>query len=111
MEFPDLACCEADGPDLEDALENASDAAYNWIWSELEEEEDCEIPAASPMDELEQELKEGSLSAILWCGSNCFRIMINKMKKKRTAAGLEKPRQFFKRMCRKMISGWLPSSG
>ena len=50
VEFPDLACCEADGPDLEDALENASDAAYNWIWSELEEEEDCEIPAASPMD-------------------------------------------------------------
>ena len=31
VEFPDLACCEADGPDL----------------------------AASPMDELEQELKEG----------------------------------------------------
>ena len=29
VEFPDLACCEADGPDLEDALENASDAAYN----------------------------------------------------------------------------------
>ena len=57
VEFPDLACCEADGPDLEDALENASDAAYNWIWSELEEEEDCEIPAASPMDELEQKLK------------------------------------------------------
>ena len=41
VEFPDLACCEADGPDLE------------------EEEEDCEIPAASPMDELEQKLKEG----------------------------------------------------
>ena len=59
VEFPDLACCEADGPDLEDALENASDAEYNWIWSELEEEEDCEIPAASPMDELEQKLKEG----------------------------------------------------
>lgn len=55
--FPDLACCEADGPDLEDALENASDAAYNWILSELEEEEECDIPAASGHDELE--LKEG----------------------------------------------------
>ncbi len=54
--FPDLACCEAEGPDLEDALENASDAAYNWIWSEFEEE-DCDIPPASSESELE--LKEG----------------------------------------------------
>ena len=29
--FPDLECCEADGPDLEDAIENARDAACNWI--------------------------------------------------------------------------------
>lgn len=27
--FPDLECCEADGPDLEDAIEDARDAAYN----------------------------------------------------------------------------------
>ena len=26
VEFPDLECCEADGPDLEDAVENARDA-------------------------------------------------------------------------------------
>ena len=31
VEFPDLECCEADGPDLEDAVENARDAARNWI--------------------------------------------------------------------------------
>ena len=36
--FPDLECCEADGPDLEDALEAARDAAYNWLSVELEEE-------------------------------------------------------------------------
>ena len=54
--FPDLACCETEGPDLEDALDNASDAAYNWIWSEMEED-DCDIPAASSPDELE--LREG----------------------------------------------------
>lgn len=54
--FPDLACCETEGPDLEDALENASDAAYNWIWSEMEED-DCDIPAASIVEKLE--LKEG----------------------------------------------------
>ena len=29
--FPDLECCEADGPDLEDAIEDARDAAYNWL--------------------------------------------------------------------------------
>ena len=27
--FPDLECCEADGPDLEDAIDNAAEAAYN----------------------------------------------------------------------------------
>ena len=35
--FPDLECCEADGPDLEDAIENARDAACNWITVEMEE--------------------------------------------------------------------------
>ena len=35
VEFPDLECCEADGPDLEDAVENARDAARNWITAEL----------------------------------------------------------------------------
>lgn len=39
VHFPDLEGCEADGPDLEDALEEARDAAYNWISVELEEEE------------------------------------------------------------------------
>ena len=34
--FPDLECCEADGPDLEDAIEDARDAAYNWLLVELE---------------------------------------------------------------------------
>ena len=35
--FPDLEMCEADGADLEDAIENARDAAQNWISVELEE--------------------------------------------------------------------------
>lgn len=37
VEFPDLECCEADGPDLEDAVENAREAAYNWLYLEIEE--------------------------------------------------------------------------
>ena len=34
--FPDLEGCEADGPDLEDTMDNAREAAYNWICVELE---------------------------------------------------------------------------
>ena len=53
--FPDLECCEADGPDLEDAVENARDAARNWITAELEDT--CEIPPSTHVDDIE--LKEG----------------------------------------------------
>ena len=56
VEFPDLECCEADGPDLEDAIENAREAAYNWIMVELEEEE-CDLPFASHEDDIH--LEEG----------------------------------------------------
>ena len=53
--FPDLECCEADGPDLEDAVENARDVARNWITAELEDT--CEIPPSTHVDDIE--LKEG----------------------------------------------------
>ena len=34
--FPDLECCEADGPDLEDAIENARPATGSpWRWRNL----------------------------------------------------------------------------
>ena len=33
--FPDLELCEGDGPDLEDALDDAREAAYNWLMLEL----------------------------------------------------------------------------
>lgn len=55
--FPDLECCEAEGPDLEDAVENARDAAYNWISLELEEEGD--LPAQTHVDDMN--LPEGSM--------------------------------------------------
>lgn len=48
--FPDLECCVAEGPDLEDAVENARDAASNWIALELEEEGD--LPAQTHVDDL-----------------------------------------------------------
>ena len=54
--FPALECCEADGPDLEDALEAARDAAYNWLSVELEEEGD--FPAQTHGDDMD--LPKGS---------------------------------------------------
>ena len=56
--FPDLACCEAFGADMEDAIENAMDAAYNWILSELEEEE-CHLPNQTAIEDIP--LKEGEM--------------------------------------------------
>ncbi len=55
--FPDLECCTAEGPDLEDAVENARDAAMNWITLELEEE--GELPAQTHVDDLN--LEEGAM--------------------------------------------------
>ncbi|MCI8660318.1 MAG: type II toxin-antitoxin system HicB family antitoxin [Lachnospiraceae bacterium] len=54
--FPDLECCEADGPDLEDALDEAREAAYNWLSVELEE--GGEFPAQTHKEDME--LPEGS---------------------------------------------------
>lgn len=58
VEFPDLECCEADGPDLEDALDEAREAAYNWICVELED--GGEFPCQSHIEDLE--LPEGSFA-------------------------------------------------
>lgn len=56
VEFPDLECCEADGPDLEDAIDEAKDAARNWLMVELEE--GGEFPGQTHADDLD--LPEGS---------------------------------------------------
>ncbi len=54
--FPDLACCEVTAGDLEDCLEKAYDAAYNWIELELSEDEP-QLPGVSEPSDLE--LQEG----------------------------------------------------
>ena len=56
VEFPGLADCTADGPDLEGAIENAKEAAYNWICVELEEEEP-ELPEVSHVEDMELDEK------------------------------------------------------
>ncbi len=57
VEFPDLEGCYADGPDLEDAIEEAKEAAYNWICVELEEE-NVGLPEVSHTEDLK--LEEGA---------------------------------------------------
>ena len=55
VEFPELECCEADVPDIEESLEKATDPARNTITSEMEDT--CEIPPSTHVDDIE--LKEG----------------------------------------------------
>lgn len=56
--FPDLECCEADGPDLEDTMDEARDAARDWLTVELED--GGEFPEQTHIDDLD--LPEGSFA-------------------------------------------------
>lgn len=48
--FPDLACCEVDAVDLEDAIEKANEACYNWIELELSEDDGVLPPVSEASD-------------------------------------------------------------
>ena len=50
--FPDLECCEASGDTLDDAIDNANDAAKTWIGVELEED-DPVLPHVSDIEDIE----------------------------------------------------------
>ena len=52
--FPDLECCEAVGDTLDDAIDNANDAARSWLSVELEEEEP-ELPCVYDMEDIPAE--------------------------------------------------------
>ena len=52
--FPDRECCEAVGDTLDDAIDNANDAARSWLSVELEEEEP-ELPCVSDMEDIPAE--------------------------------------------------------
>ena len=56
--FPDLEQCTATGDTLDEAIENANAAAYDWISLELDEDE-VNMPAIS--DESDLELAEGEI--------------------------------------------------
>lgn len=50
--FPDLECCEAYGETLDDAIDNANEAARTWITVELEEEDPI-FPHVSDLEDIE----------------------------------------------------------
>ena len=56
--LPDLACCQAEAETLEEVIEKANAALYDWIELELSEDEVNLPPISDPRD-LEQHLKEG----------------------------------------------------
>lgn len=56
--FPDLECCTAKGDTLEEAVDNANEAAYDWIYVELMED-DGQLPPVS--DETDLNLLEGDV--------------------------------------------------
>ena len=55
--MPDLACCEATGATLDEAIENVNEAVYDWISLELEE--GGELPGIS--EESDITLEEGDI--------------------------------------------------
>lgn len=52
MEFPDLPGCVTKGRNLEEAFENAVDAASGWVLNELEEGNT--VPEASKYENVEK---------------------------------------------------------
>lgn len=55
--FPDLACCEAVSDSLEETVNEANAAAYDWIYLELSEG-DGHLPPVTDMDDLRHQLGE-----------------------------------------------------
>lgn len=55
--FPDLECCYGEGDTLDDAIDNANAAAYDWICLELEDE--GTLPYVSDPEDIE--LQEGDI--------------------------------------------------
>lgn len=56
--FPDLAQCVVEADSLEEVIEKAKEAEFNWISAELEEE-GAELPPRSEVSEIA--LKEGQI--------------------------------------------------
>ncbi|MFG6331516.1 MAG: type II toxin-antitoxin system HicB family antitoxin [Lachnospiraceae bacterium] len=49
--FPDLECCQAEGDTLEEAVDLANEAAYDWLSLELSED-DGQLPAVTDVRDI-----------------------------------------------------------
>lgn len=49
--FPDLECCQAEGDSIDEVIERANEAAYNWIELELSED-DGELPPVTDVRDI-----------------------------------------------------------
>lgn len=56
--FPDLECCYAEGDTLDEAVDNANEAASDWLTLELSED-DCELPSVT--DPADMNLQEDEI--------------------------------------------------
>lgn len=56
--FPDLECCSAKGDTLDEAIENANEAASQWISVELEDE-NGQLPSVT--DSSDMNLQKGDI--------------------------------------------------
>ncbi len=61
VRFVDLAMCEAEGRDLEDALENARYEGVNWVLSE--QEETMDLPMQTHLEDIK--LGEGETARMI----------------------------------------------
>lgn len=55
--FPDLACCYGEGETLDEAIEKANEAAYNWIYLEVTDGGD--LPPITEISDIP--VKEGEI--------------------------------------------------
>lgn len=53
-DFPNLAGCYGDGESIDDCIRDCSQAAYDWIDLEMQED-DPDLPPASDKDELQKQ--------------------------------------------------------
>ena len=72
--FPDLECCRAEGDTVEETVDNANEAAYDWISLELSEDDGQLPPVSEASDlELQRAISSGilpSTSVFLRAGTN-----------------------------------------
>ena len=65
--FPDLECCYAQGDTLEEAVDNANEAAYNWLYVEVIEDDGQLPPVSDPGD-----LSSGGRCGEKYCSQHTF---------------------------------------